>query len=133
MNRPEDIHSLLAFLDVKPLGAKNIFKARVSDPIKERREIGLTVLRTAMAHVALRRSKNIVKDRIKLVDKTVQIRAITFPPGYHDDVHNVLYGTARATFLSFLMRGRQGQKDVLDNYMGTYRSSQPVMHKHNVA
>jgi SNF2 family DNA or RNA helicase len=67
VNRPEDIHSLLSFLKVEPLRERSVFKTRVSDPIRERNEIGLATLRTAMAHVALRRSKNLVESKVSCI------------------------------------------------------------------
>jgi zinc-RING finger domain len=70
-----------------------------------------------MAHVALRRTKNLVKDSVKLVKKTVEIRAISWPEGWHKDVHDALYEAARSVFMSFLMAGKTGESLLLNNYM----------------
>jgi SNF2-related domain len=61
VNRPEDIHSLLSFLDVQPLCKLSVFKRCVSEPIQERKDVGLATLRTTMAHIALRRTKAAVE------------------------------------------------------------------------
>jgi SNF2 family DNA or RNA helicase len=70
-----------------------------------------------MAHVALRRTKNLVKDMIKLVKKTVEVRTISWPEGWHKDVHDALYEAARSVFMSFLMAGSKGESLLLNNYM----------------
>ena len=54
MNKPDDIASLLSFLNVEPLCDKDEFKAKVSDPIRDKKMIGLTRLRNIVAHVFLR-------------------------------------------------------------------------------
>jgi SNF2-related domain len=61
VNRPEDTHSLLSFLEVQPLCKLSVFKRCVSEPIYARKEVGLATLRTTMAHVALRRTKALVE------------------------------------------------------------------------
>jgi SNF2-related domain len=64
VNRPEDIRSLLAFLQVQPLCQKKVFKQYVSEPIHNNQEVGLSTLRTTMAHVALRRTKTAVESKV---------------------------------------------------------------------
>jgi SNF2 family DNA or RNA helicase len=78
-------------------------------------EVGLAIIRTTMAHVALRRSKAHVGNTIQLVEKTVEIRKIIFPEDSpHKPVHDALFQSARQVFLGLL---RLGVNDVLDNYM----------------
>ena len=105
VNRPEDIHSLLAFLNVQPLGNKAVFNKAVTEPIRSKREVGLQRIRATMAHVALRRSKAKVENTIELVEKTLQKRLVRFPEGTHKTVHDVLYQTARTAFVGLLSRG----------------------------
>jgi len=105
VNRPEDIHSLLAFLNVQPLGNKTVFNKAVTEPIRSKREVGLRRIRATMAHVALRRSKAKVESTIELVGKTVQKRLVSFLEGTHKTVHDVLYQTSRTAFLGLLSRG----------------------------
>jgi SNF2 family DNA or RNA helicase len=57
MNHPRDIHSLLNFLEVRPLETKDVFDSFVVDPIMNRKEIGLARLRVVMGAIAIRRTK----------------------------------------------------------------------------
>jgi SWI/SNF-related matrix-associated actin-dependent regulator of chromatin subfamily A3 len=57
VNRPSDIHSLLAFLKADPLSDKKLFANFVMKPIMSHNLIGLSRIRTMMGQVALRRNK----------------------------------------------------------------------------
>ena len=65
VNRPDDIYSLLSFLRVEPLNTFNIFKKSVTAPIENREEIGMTRIRTALKHICLRRSKDLIKSTVR--------------------------------------------------------------------
>mmetsp|Transcript_48711 Transcript_48711/g.54492 ORF Transcript_48711/g.54492 Transcript_48711/m.54492 type:complete len:756 (-) Transcript_48711:139-2406(-) len=97
VNKPEDIHSLLAFIGLQPLSDFKTFKLFISEPIKDRKRAGLTRLRAALAYVALRRTKNIIPN-LNMPEKTIQIRSIDFPEGEHKDIHDVLFLAAQAAF-----------------------------------
>lgn len=98
VNKPEDIHSLLAFIGLKPLSDAGTFNAYITEPIKDRKRAGLTRLRAALIYVALRRTKAIVPN-LKMADKTVQVCEVPFPEdSQHKDVHDVLYLAARSAF-----------------------------------
>jgi SNF2 family DNA or RNA helicase len=84
---------------------KRIFKQVVIQPILEKREVGLSRLRVVMGEVALRRTKLQVEKAIQLVEKTVEIRKVTFTPGAHFDAHEMLYTTARTVFIGLLATG----------------------------
>lgn len=115
VNRPTDIHSLLAFLGVEPLSNQSVFNRLVVNPIKERKEIGLKTIRATMAYVALRRNKHEVDKEIDLVDKEVQLRLITFPAeSEHKKNYDILFTTARGYFLSVL---GQGESEVFLRFM----------------
>lgn len=102
-NNPSDIHSLLSFMNVQPLCLPHVFRRMVSDPIKDRREIGLQTVRATMAHVALRRKKDGLMDEIHLVSKTLQTFRIGFiPTSEHYKIYEFLYETARSYFLGLL-------------------------------
>jgi SWI/SNF-related matrix-associated actin-dependent regulator of chromatin subfamily A3 len=102
-NNPSDIHSLLNFLNVQPLCLPHVFRRMVSDPIKDRREIGLQTVRATMAHVALRRKKDGLMDEIQLVAKTVQTFRIGFiENSEHVQIYEFLYEMAREYFLGLL-------------------------------
>jgi len=113
VNRPSDIHSLLAFLDAQPLAEKSLFVGMVVKPIMEAKEIGLSRIRTMMSHLALRRTKALVDSSIQLVPKEVILRHVEFSEGFHATTHDVLYETARAAFISLL---RSGTKHVFRNF-----------------
>jgi SNF2 family DNA or RNA helicase len=101
-NKPDDIHSLLSFLAVEPLADRSIFRRSVGQPIIMGDPIGLSRLRTVMAHVALRRNKT----TLKLVPKTVELRSIVFPANCaHKKIHDTLFGAAKVAFQATLGRG----------------------------
>jgi SWI/SNF-related matrix-associated actin-dependent regulator of chromatin subfamily A3 len=114
VNKPDDIHSLLAFLGVQPLCKKQVFKTAVTQQIANRKEAGLATVRTTMVYIALRRKKSEVESTIKLVSKDVQQRYITFPEGDHKTIHDVLFVSARSAFLGLL---RLGDDQVVNNFM----------------
>jgi SWI/SNF-related matrix-associated actin-dependent regulator of chromatin subfamily A3 len=114
VNKPDDIHSLLAFLGVQPLCKKQVFKTAVTQQIANRKEAGLATIRTTMVYIALRRKKSEVESTIKLVSKDVQYRFITFPEGDHKTIHDVLFVSARSAFLGLL---RLGDDQVVSNFM----------------
>lgn len=87
VNRPTDIGTLLTFLEVQPLGDPEVFDAKVTGPIKLRKEVGLGVLRTTVAHIALRRSKALLKDTLNIPSKTVKLVRVYVPDGLHKDTH----------------------------------------------
>jgi SWI/SNF-related matrix-associated actin-dependent regulator of chromatin subfamily A3 len=107
-NHPNDIQSLLAFLNVEPLSEKKVFDFAVTDEIMQKKEIGLARLRTIMAHVALRRTKEQVN--LGLVDKSVQVRVVDFGAGIHKKTHDVLYATARSLFVELVSEAADKEK-----------------------
>jgi len=110
-NKPEDIHSLFSFLGVEPLGDAQIFRRAVSQPIQNGDDVGLALLRTMMAHVALRRNKS----KLQLVEKTVELRSIAFPDGCgHKTIYDSVYDSAKAVFAATLSAG---DERVMKNYM----------------
>jgi SNF2 family DNA or RNA helicase len=115
VNRADDIHSLLSFLGVEPLASKEIFRRAITVPIQTGNDIGLTRLRTTMAHVALRRSK--ASANIQLVEKEVQLRSITFPEGPQKEVYDALFGSFRLAFQAVL---QDGDNQVLKNYTSIF-------------
>ena len=70
VNHVSDLHSLLTFLNVQPLCQPDIFNNFITEPIKARKEIGMDRLRTIMAYICLRRTKQAVMSTIQLVSKT---------------------------------------------------------------
>jgi SWI/SNF-related matrix-associated actin-dependent regulator of chromatin subfamily A3 len=115
VNRPSDMHSLLAFLRLEPLNNRAVFDRVVTRRIKARDSRGLATVRTTMAYVALRRTKAQVHSTIKLVSKTVEDRILDFPDGIHKDIHDKLYMAAKAVFLGFLRQ--QNEDGIIGNYM----------------
>jgi DNA repair protein RAD5 len=115
VNRADDVHSLLSFLGVQPLGDKNIFRRAITQKIKEGDDIGLTRLRVIMSHVALRRSK--LAANINLVEKEVQLRSITFPDDAHKKVYDALFGSFRLAFQAVL---QDGDNQALKNYTSIF-------------
>ena len=110
--KPEDIHSLLSFLSVEPLDDRSIFRRAISQPICIGDPIGLSRLRTVMAHVALRRNKS----KLDLVPKTVELRSVTFPDDCaHKRIHDVLFESAQLVFRATLSSGNDNQAS--KNYM----------------
>lgn len=97
VNRPDDIHSLLSFLEVPPVNDKEFFRENIALPIQQgHKKLGLARLRTAMAHITLRRTKTTSK--INMVGKEHHLRRVEFPEGDHKNIHDVLYYTARVAF-----------------------------------
>jgi len=112
VNKPADLYSLFAFLDMPPLSDKQLFKTMVADPITNRREIGLARLRTVMSHLALRRTKAILTDTIKLPPKHVVVRQCEWEgEGFHGATHEHLYQMARASYSALLQLKAQKQLD----------------------
>jgi SWI/SNF-related matrix-associated actin-dependent regulator of chromatin subfamily A3 len=109
-NHPNDIQSLLSFLNVEPLSDKKVFDYAVTDEIMQKKEIGLVRLRTIMAHVALRRTKEQVEVDLDLVDKSVQVRVIDFGEGIHKKTHDALYATARSLFVKLVNKAANKEK-----------------------
>jgi SWI/SNF-related matrix-associated actin-dependent regulator of chromatin subfamily A3 len=101
-NHPNDIQSLLSFLNVEPLSDKKVFDFAVTDEIAKKKEIGLVRLRTTMAHVALRRTKEQVEGKLGLVDKSIQVRVVDFGDGVHKQTYDVIYATARSLFVELV-------------------------------
>ena len=71
INNPTDIQSLFSIMKVHPLEDKSVFKYYIQDPILERKEIGLSKLRLALASLCLRRTKE--------GKKTVSLASSTYP------------------------------------------------------
>jgi hypothetical protein len=110
VNKPEDIHLLLAFIGLEPLSTAKKFKRYVSDPIKDCKRAGLTWLRSALAYVALRRTKNIVQGHLTIAGKIIQICSVDFPDGEHKLIHNVLFLAAQSAFEASLNNsGEEGE------------------------
>jgi SWI/SNF-related matrix-associated actin-dependent regulator of chromatin subfamily A3 len=87
-NKPEDIYALLAFVAGGPLSDQKIFDEAIATPIYFGNPIGLSRLRTVMAHVALRRNKS----ELALPPKTVELRVVKYPDNCpHKYVHDVLF------------------------------------------
>ena len=70
VNHVSDLLSLLTFLNVQPLCQAEVFNQFITEPIKARKEIGMDRLRTIMAYICLRRTKQAVMSNIELVSKT---------------------------------------------------------------
>ena len=115
VNHPGDIYSLLNFLGVEPLNDASIFRRAITQPMKDGNDVGLSRLRTTMAHVALRRSKKL--SQIQLSEKEVQLRSIVFPKDINKKVYDALFGTIRMAFLAVLLEGEQ---KVMTNYTSIF-------------
>lgn len=97
---------------------KAVFDRSVTERIKNRDDRGLSTLRACMAYIALRRNKAQVHSTIKLVQKTVENRVISFPTGVHQSIHEVLFTSARAVFVGFLRsQAKEGGDGIGQNYM----------------
>lgn len=98
VNQPDDIASLLTFLNVAPLDNKDEFKEKVTNPIKEKRMIGLSRLRSVVSHVVLRRAKVFVDTGIP--PKAVFVHKVDYSGcDVHRQMHNQLYHAARNLFI----------------------------------
>lgn len=110
-NKPEDILALFMILSVEPLGQPDVFRRAISQPIQNGEEVGLARLRTMMAHISLRRNKS----KLELVEKTVEVRSIAFPPNCeHKKIHDVLFESAQHVFRATLA---SGDDKITKNYM----------------
>ncbi|KAL3910186.1 MAG: hypothetical protein SGILL_007793, partial [Bacillariaceae sp.] len=112
VNRCSDIHSLFSFLGVQPLGDSSIFKRAITVPMQSGMtgtvDVAMATLRTAMAHVALRRSK--ATAGVQLVEKTVQIASIEFDEDSpHQIVYNALFGSLRLAFEAIMNDNEAGK------------------------
>ena len=123
MNKPDDIHSLLAFIGLQPLADAGTFQFFITNPIKDKKRAGLTRLRAALAYVALRRTKNVVPN-LNMPEKTVQVCKIPFPDGEHKDVHDVLYLAAQAAFEASI---NGSGKEYTENEGGVSANAQQAM------
>ena len=108
VNRPNDIGTLLSFLEVDPLADEDCFERCITAPIKNFEEVGLARLRTIMAHVSLRRHKDIVESN--LTEKTVQFIKVDLVEGAHKETLQVLFETTRTCIIELLRIGRIGRK-----------------------
>eukprot|EP00978_Attheya_sp_CCMP212_P013372 scaffold33647_cov49-Attheya_sp.AAC.2 len=112
-NKSDDINSLFSFLQLEPLGDKEVFRRAISQPIKEGNETGLARLRAMMCHVALRRNKTLAN--LNMPEKEVQLRSVSFPEGsIHKSIHDALFESARAAFEATLL---DGDDAALKNYV----------------
>ncbi|CAB9507222.1 regulator of chromatin subfamily A member 3-like 1 [Seminavis robusta] len=112
INRCDDVHALLHFLRVQPLGDKKIFQRAISVPIQRGDDAGLACLRVAMSHVALRRSK--ATANVQLTEKTVQLNRVSFEGSEaHKEVYDALFGTVKMAFQAVL---QDGENAVLGQY-----------------
>lgn len=103
-NKPEDIHSIFSFLNAQPFSDKDVFRRAIGQPIKDGDDSGLARLRAMMAHVALRRNKSTAQ--IELVDKTVELRSVTFPANSkHKSIHDTIYESAKLAFQATMQGG----------------------------
>jgi len=106
-NKPEDIYSLLSFLNVPEVGSRRIFNQFIAGPIYKGEDIGLVRLRAVMAYVALRRNKT----KLDLVEKTVEVRKVNFPENCaHGRIYQQLFDSARCALRSL------GVHRILRNY-----------------
>jgi SWI/SNF-related matrix-associated actin-dependent regulator of chromatin subfamily A3 len=119
-NHPNDIQSLLSFLNVEPLSDKKVFDFAVTDEIMQKKEIGLVRLRTIMAHVALRRTKEQVEVNLGLVDKSVEVRVVDFGAGVHKETHDVLYATARSLFVELVNEAADKEKGGIQHHTAIF-------------
>jgi SWI/SNF-related matrix-associated actin-dependent regulator of chromatin subfamily A3 len=119
-NHPNDIQSLLSFLNVEPLSEKKVFDFAVTDEIMQKKEIGLVRLRTIMAHVALRRTKEQVEVNLGLVDKSVEVRVVDFGAGVHKETHDVLYATARSLFVELVNEAADKEKGGIQHHTAIF-------------
>ena len=97
-NHPSDILALLAFLEVDYLSTKATFEQYVLEPIVNKRAIGLSRLRLAMADLALRRTKEQVDFPQELPEKTCVVEKVNFGDSTDGQVYEQLYDIARSVF-----------------------------------
>ena len=100
MNNPADIYSLLSFVGLQPWNDSDNFRTYITNPIRDRKRAGLTKLRAALTYVALRRTKNAVKD-LSLPPKTVALVPVKFPKGDHKKVHDFWFKKAKEAFETY--------------------------------
>ena len=93
-----------------------MFRRAISQPMKDGDDIGLTRLRAAMSFIALRRSK--AKAGIKLAEKVVQLRSITFPDDGHGKVYEAMFGTFRLVLQSLI--DNVEENTVMKNYSSVF-------------
>jgi SWI/SNF-related matrix-associated actin-dependent regulator of chromatin subfamily A3 len=103
VNRPSDIGSLLTFLKVKPLSDKDTFDEFITERIQNFKEIGLVRLRAIMAHVALRRNKELVES--SLPAKCIQLVSVALTEGRHEKVLELFNETTRACIIGLFRVG----------------------------
>jgi SNF2 family DNA or RNA helicase len=102
-------------LQVSPLSDKKLFNQVVTQEIMNKKEIGLARLRTAMAHVALRRTKEGVNLPHLLVKKTVEIYSVDFEEGIHKHTHEALHSVARAVLLDLVEQADASETGIKHN------------------
>jgi len=109
VNRVNDIGSLFTFLEAEPLSDPDKFDAQVVQPIKDLKEVGLARLRTIMATISLRRSKDIIMTT--LPEKTVQLVRVALTEGsQHKEVLQVFFETTRRCIIGLFQVGELGHK-----------------------
>jgi len=110
VNAPEDIQALFQFLKLPPLDKFEIWNRSIGRPIKSGDALGLDRLRAFFSSLCLRRTKDLLKDR--LPSKTVEMETIEL--GKHErDVYDVLLKTGRLLFHSLL---NISAREALKNY-----------------
>jgi SWI/SNF-related matrix-associated actin-dependent regulator of chromatin subfamily A3 len=93
-NKPVDIQSLFGFLQLPNLGDNRIFRRAITQPIQAGDPVGFARLRTTMAHLSLRRTK----DCLDLVEKTVELRLVEFGDSSHARIHDTLFNSVKHVF-----------------------------------
>lgn len=113
VNKPDDIASLLSFLQVAPLSERDEFRLKITDPIKDKKMIGLARLRTVVAHVVLRRSKHNVNTGIP--KKTIHIHKVDYSTCInHEMLYDRLYNDAR----DLVIENQKAEKGERESMLG---------------
>lgn len=112
-NKPDDIQALFSFLRCAPLDDFGTWDRAIARPIRNGDDTGLSRLRVLTKAMALRRTKQVLSD--KLPPKTVEVHTVNMPAGGVDlDVYQALFDSARRAFVATLEAG--GRDAILQNY-----------------
>lgn len=104
VNGPSDLFPLLSVLKYEPLDNQETFDERIAKPIDQKQRAGLERLRKALAHVVLRRTKNMLPN-IDLIGKKDIICKVDFDNDAHKKTYKILYQVAHAAFDGLLNGG----------------------------
>ncbi|KZO93169.1 hypothetical protein CALVIDRAFT_486163 [Calocera viscosa TUFC12733] len=112
INRLEDLHSLLQFLDFQPWANFSVFRSFITAPFLARDPKAIDVVQVILETILLRREKNMTdvdgKAIVELPDKEVVVEELEFSP-LERKIYDQIYHDAKTQFTKLNANGLVGK------------------------